>query len=95
MVYLPIVVFVNTKAKDVMIMMENTSGVSFKSALNSVDKDFIKLINFGDDQSLTSVTKLGSNKGQFLVESNPILYPNSTNYMEVLFAPTSTGKKVG
>lgn len=95
MVYLPLVIFVNTKLKDVMVLMENVRGVEFTAPLNSVDREFIKLINFGDDLSLVDVTKLGYDKNEFLVESNPILFPNSENYIETMFTPTSTGKKIG
>lgn len=94
-VYLPIVIFVNTKLKDVMVLMENKRGVEFTSALNSVSKNYIKLINFGDDLSLTEITKLGYDKNEFLIENNPILFPNSVNYIETMFTPTSTGKKIG
>ena len=94
-VYLPMVIFVNTKLKDVMVLMENKRGVEFVSPLNSVDKEFIKLTNFGEDLSLIDVLKLGYDKNEFLVENNVILYPNTINYMETMFTPTSTGKKIG
>jgi hypothetical protein len=92
-VYLPVVIFVNTKIKDVMVLMQNKRGVEFKSPINSVDKEFIKLINFGDDPSLIDITKLGYDKNEFLVQNNSILYGNNINYIESMFMPTTTGKK--
>lgn len=94
-VYLPVVIFVNTKLKDVMVLMENARGIEFIAPLNSVDKEFIKLTNFGEDLSLIDVIKLGYDKNEFLVENNVILFPNTINYVETMFTPTSTGKKIG
>jgi hypothetical protein len=73
--------------------MQNKRGVEFKSPINSVDKEFIKLINFGDDPSLIDITKLGYDKNEFLVQNNSILYGNNINYIESMFMPTTTGKK--
>ncbi len=94
-VYLPIVMFVNSKLKDCMVLMENKRGVEFTSPLNAVDHDFLKFINFGDDLSLTEIQKLGYNKDEFLVENNVILYPNTESYIQTTFVPTSSGKKIG
>lgn len=94
-VYLSISSYVNTKYKDVLVMMENVKGTSFISSLNGSDTDYIKLTNFGDDESLLEVTKLGSDQNEFLISNIDRLSPNTINYIENIFVPTSTGKKIG
>jgi hypothetical protein len=76
-------------------MMENRKGTSFRAALNGSDVDFIKLINFGQDYCNIQITKLGYDKHQFLVHNTTKLYPETINYIENIFVPTSTGKKIG
>jgi len=58
-IYLSISSFVNTKYKDVYVLMENRKGTKFTSTLTGSDVDYIKLINFGDDKCFTEITKLG------------------------------------
>ena len=93
--YLQIASFINTKYKDVYVLMENAKGTNFVSALNGADIDYIKLTNFGDQESLLQISKLGYNQDEFLIENIEKLYPNTINYIENIFVPTSTGKKIG
>lgn len=74
--------------------MENVKGTNFTAPLNGADIDFIKLINFGDDISLLETTKLGYDQDEFLVANTKKLFPNSVNYIQNIFVPTSTGKKI-
>jgi len=94
-VYLHVASFVNTKYKDVWVLMENAKGTNFTSALNGSDIDYIKLTNFGDDFSLLQITKMGYDQDEFLIENIESLRPNTINYIENIFVPTSTGKKIG
>lgn len=95
-VYLSIPSYVNTKNKDVYVLMENTKGTSFTATLGNSDIDYIKLINFGDDKCFTEITKLGgANVNNFNVKNYSTLLPNTTNYIENVFKPISSGKKIG
>jgi hypothetical protein len=64
-VYLHFSTFVNTKSKDIYVMMENIKGTEFVSPLFGSDVDYIELINFGDDISLLDITKLGYDQDEF------------------------------
>jgi hypothetical protein len=94
-IYLHIAAFINTKLKDVYVLMENIKGTNFVSPLYGIDIDYIKLTNFGDDASLLDINKLGYDQDEFLIQNTQILYSNSVNYIENIFAPTSTGMKIG
>jgi hypothetical protein len=94
-IYLSISSFVNTKYKDVYVLMENRKGTKFTSTLNGVDVDYIRMINFGEDKCFTEITKLGGyNLNNFKIAETVKLLPNTTNYIENVFTPTSTGKKI-
>jgi len=93
-IYLHIAAFVNTKYKDVYVLMENRKGTNHIAPLYGASYDYIKLTNFGDDISLLQTHKLGYDKDEFLISNTKMLYPNSTNYIETIFVPTSTGKKI-
>jgi len=94
-VYLHIAAYVNTKYKDVYVMMENRKGTNYTSPLYGVAFDYIKLTNFGDDISLLEINKLGYDQDEFLIANIDTLYPKTTNYIETIFAPTATGNKIG
>jgi hypothetical protein len=94
-IYLSISSFVNTKYKDVYVLMENIKGTKFTSTLTGSDVDYIKLINFGDDKCFTEISKLGGyNLNNFKINEKAKLLPNTVNYIENVFTPTSTGKKI-
>jgi hypothetical protein len=94
-IYLNIASFVNTKYKDVFVLMENAKGTKFKAAVSGMDVEYIKLINFGDDKCNTDITKLGQYyNDNFKIANSAILLPNTVNYIENVFKPNTTGKKI-
>jgi len=74
--------------------MQNAQGVKVKSLTNSYTVSYINLINFGDDDSRLSLTKLGAQSYNFFIANKPYVSGRSVEPLEIAYAPLTSGQHV-